>query len=208
MTEPRELFYPNRMGRIILLSMEEVMGKNGVHALLKLASLPGFLDQYPPDTAERAFPFSTVSSLTTTLEQMYGPHGGRGLALRIGRACFNRGIRQYGSQIGVTETAFRLLPLPAKINAGAQAFAGLFNTFTDQKVRLEEDGNTLLWHIEQCPLCWGRHTHEPVCHLAVGLLQEALYWLSGGKVFSVEEKTCIAAGDDTCTIAIDQTPIF
>ncbi len=208
MTEHHELFYPNRMGRIILLSMEEVMGKNGVHALLKLASLPGFLEQYPPDTAERAFPFSTVSSLTATLEQMYGPHGGRGLALRIGRACFNRGIRQYGLQIGVMETEFRLLPLPAKINAGAQAFAGLFNTFTDQKVRLEEDGNTLLWHIEQCPLCWGRHTHEPVCHLAVGLLQEALYWLSGGKVFSVEEKTCIAAGDGTCTIAIDQTPIF
>jgi predicted hydrocarbon binding protein len=208
MTEHHELFYPNRMGRIILLSMEEVMGKNGVHALLKLAALPDLLDRYPPDTAERAFPFSTLSNLTATLEQMYGPHGGRGLALRIGRACFNRGIRQYGSEIGVTETAFRLLPLPAKLNAGAQAFAGLFNTFTDQKVRIEEDGHTLLWHIEQCPLCWGRHTHEPVCHLAVGLLQEALYWLSGGKVFSVEEKTCIAAGDAACTIAIDQTPIF
>ncbi|MFZ5883813.1 MAG: V4R domain-containing protein [Chloroflexota bacterium] len=208
MTEPQEFFYPNRMGRIILLSMEEVMGKNGVHALLKLASLHSLLDHYPPDTAERAFPFSTVSSLTATLEQLYGPHGGRGLALRIGRACFNHGIRPYGGQMGITETAFRLLPLPAKISAGAKAFAALFNTFTDQKVRIEEDNGTLLWHIERCPLCWGRHTHEPVCHLAVGLLQEALYWLSGGKVFNVEEKTCIAAGDDTCTIVIDQTPIF
>ena len=37
--------------------------------------------------------------------------------------------------------------------------------------------------------------YDPVCHLAVGLLQEALYWVSGGKVFNVEEKTCIAAGD-------------
>lgn len=208
MTEPQEFFYPNRMGRIILLSMEEVMGRNGVHALLKLASLPSLLDHYPADSAERAFPFSTISSLTATLEQLYGPHGGRGLALRIGRACFNNGIRQYGAQMGVTEMAFRLLPLPAKISAGAKAFAGLFNTFTDQKVRIEEENGVLLWHIEQCPLCWGRHTHEPACHLAVGLLQEALYWLSGGKVFSVEEKTCIAAGDAACTIAIDTTPIF
>jgi predicted hydrocarbon binding protein len=208
MTDSQSFFYPNRMGRIILLSMEEVMGRNGVHAVLKLASLHSLLDNYPADDSERTFPFSTVSSLTNTLEQIYGPHGGRGLALRIGRACFNNGIRQYGTQMGITEMAFRLLPLPAKINAGAKAFAELFNRFTDQKVRVEQDGNTLLWHIERCPLCWERHAHEPVCHLAVGLLQEALYWLSGGKVFNVEEKTCIAAGDETCTIVVDQSPIF
>ena len=48
---------------------------------------------------------------------------------------------------------------------------------------------------------------EPVCHLAVGLIQEALYWVSGGKVFNVEETTCIAVGSPVCTIAIEQTPI-
>jgi predicted hydrocarbon binding protein len=208
MTDHSSFFYPNRMGRIILLSMEEVMGRNGVHAILKLASLSSLLDNYPADNSERAFPFSTVSSVTDMLEQVYGPHGGRGLSMRIGRACFNNGIRQYGTQMGITEMAFRLLPLPAKVSAGAKAFAGLFNTFTDQKVRVEEEGDKLLWHIERCPLCWERHAQEPVCHLAVGLLQEALYWLSGGKVFNVEEKTCIAVGDETCTIVIDQSPIF
>ncbi len=208
MSEPQSFFYPNRMGRIILLSMEEVMGRTGVHALLKLASLTSLLGNYPADNNESAFPFSTVSNMTDMLEQIYGPHGGRGLALRIGRACFNNGIRKYGTQMGITEMAFRLLPLPAKVSAGARAFAELFNSLTDQKVRVEEEGDKLLWHIERCPLCWERHTQEPVCHLAVGLLQEALYWLSGGKVFNVEEKTCIAAGDETCMIVIDQSPIF
>ena len=103
--------------------------------------------------------------------------------------------------------AFRLLPLPSKLHAGASAFAELFNNFTDQRVRVEEEDGTILWHIERCPLCWERKAQDPVCHLAVGLLQEALYWLSGGKVFNVEEKTCIAAGDQTCTIVIDQAPL-
>jgi predicted hydrocarbon binding protein len=94
------------------------------------------------------------------------------------------------------------------VNAGAKAFAELFNVFTDQKVRVDDDNGKLYWHIERCPLCWERSAKEPVCHLAVGLLQEALYWLSGGKVFNVEEVTCIAAGDETCTIVIDQSPIF
>jgi len=184
------------------------MGRNGVNAVLNLASLSSLIENYPLDNNEPGFSFPTVSSLTENLEQLYGPHGGRGLALRIGRACFNYGVRQYGVQMGLTEMAFRLLPLPAKLNAGAAAFAELFNKFTDQKVRIEEEDGRLLWHIERCPLCWERHATEPVCHLAVGLLQEALYWLSGGKVFNVEEKTCIAVGDPTCTIVIDKTPIY
>jgi predicted hydrocarbon binding protein len=207
MTKPETFYYPNRMGRIILLSMEEVMGRSGMHALMKLAQLPEFVEAYPPDTTDLAFPFQSLSRITDVLEQVYGPHGGRGLATRIGRACFSYGMRQYGLQLGLTEMAFRLLPLPQKLNAGAQAFAGLFNNFTDQRVRVEIESGKILWHIDRCPLCWERKSQDPVCHLAVGLLQEALYWLSGGKVFNIEEKTCMAAGDDTCTLVIDQTPI-
>jgi len=201
-------YYPNRMGRIILLSMEEVMGRNGVNAILKLASLPSLMEAYPSDDAKLAFPFTTLSNITDMLEHAYGPHGGRGLALRVGRACFNYGVRQYGTRLGLTEMAFRLLPLPLKVNAGARIFAELFNNYTDQRVRVEEDDGKLFWHIDRCPLCWERKAQDPVCHLAVGLLQEALYWLSGGKVFNVEEQTCIAAGDATCTIVIDQSPIY
>lgn len=208
MTSPEIFYYPNRMGRIILLSMEEVMGRNGVNAILKLASLSSLMEAYPSDDTELAFPFNTLSSITDTLEHAYGPHGGRGLALRVGRACFNYGVRQYGTQLGLTEMAFRLLPLPMKVSAGARVFAELFNNFTDQRVRVEEEHGKLLWHIDRCPLCWERKAQDPVCHLAVGLLQEALYWLSGGKVFNVEEQTCIAAGDAACTIVIDQTPIY
>jgi predicted hydrocarbon binding protein len=208
MINTQQYYYPNRMGRIILLSMEEVMGRTGVNAVLHLAELPSLIENYPPDNTSLDFSFSTVSHLTQILEQAYGPHGGRGLALRIGRASFNYGVRQYGTQMGLTEMAFRLLPLPAKLHAGAKAFAELFNKFTDQQVRVEMEDGKILWHIDRCPLCWERKTHEAVCHLAVGLLQEALYWVSGGKVFNVEEQTCIAAGDPACTIVIDQAPIF
>ena len=83
--------YPNRMGRIILLSMEEVMGHNGVNAILKLGSLSSLIENYPPDNTELNFSFPTVNLLTEMLEHMYGPHGGRGLSLRVGRACFNYG---------------------------------------------------------------------------------------------------------------------
>ena len=202
-----EYFYPQRMGRIVLQGMEEIVGRNGVHAVLNLASHGEFIENYPPANSERSLPFKLVSDLHVALEQAYGPRGGRGLALRMGRAAFAYGLREYGSQLGLTEMAFRLLPLPTKMHVGAKAFADLFTRHTDQVVRLEETDTHLFWHIERCPLCWERHTHEPVCHLAVGLLQESLYWVSGGKIFNVEEILCIARGDPSCTISIEKAPI-
>ena len=200
-------FYPLKMGKIILLGMQEVMGVNGVDAILRLAPLENFTQNSPQVNAEHSLSFETMSLLQSTLEQAYGPRGGRGLALRVGRACFKHGLKEYGSMLGLTEIAFRLLPLPTKLHTGAKAFADLFNKHTDQKVHVEDKDNKIFWHIERCPLCWERKAEEPICHLAVGLLQEALYWVSGGKVFNVEETACIARGDTACTIVIDQIPL-
>jgi predicted hydrocarbon binding protein len=200
-------FYPPKMGRIMLLGMEEIMGRAGVDAVLHLSSLENLIQDSLQLTVERPFSFETVSLLQRTLEQVYGPHGGRGVALRIGRACFKYGLKEYGSMLGLTEMAFRLLSLPLKLHIGAKTFADLFNKHTDQRVSVEEENNKILWHIERCPLCWERKAEEPTCHLAVGLLQESLYWLSGGKIFNVEETTCIAKGDAVCTLVIDTTPL-
>ena len=202
-----EYYYPQRMGRIILLAMEEVLGREGGHSILRLASLAPQPENLPAARSEKTFSFDAVSRLMESLEQAYGPQGGRGTALRIGRACFQYGLREYGSMLGLTQMAFRLLPLSSKFDAGSKSFADLFNKHTDQVVRVEQQAGRLLWHIERCPLCWGRHTTEPVCHLAVGLLQESLYWLSSGRIFNVEETACIARGDPACTIVIDKTPI-
>jgi len=202
-----EYFYPERMGRIILMAMEEVLGREGVRTIVNLASLPPYTEEYSAASSEKKFPFKAVTRLQESLEQVYGPQGGHGTALRIGRACFQYGLREYGSLLGITGTAFRLLPLSTKIHTGARSFAELFNTQTDQRVRLEEKDGKLYWIIERCPLCWERQAADPVCHLAAGLLQEALYWLSGGKIFNVEEIACLARGDPACTILIDQTPL-
>lgn len=200
-------YYPNRMGRIILESLEEVVGKNGLNAVLNLAGRSDLIDNFPPSDSKLDFSFATLGGLLENLEHAFGPRGGRGLAIRTGRVAFKYGMREFGLQLGLTETAFRLLPLGAKIRAGGQALANLFNKETDQRVTIIDEDEKLLWVIERCPMCWERHSDEAVCHLAVGLLQESLYWLSGGKIFHVEETHCIAKGDSTCTIEIDQTPL-
>ena len=200
-------YYPNKIGRIILLAMEEIMGRNGVNAVLNLAKMRHLINNYPPNNFDKQFNFNEVAAIQQALEDMYGPRGGRGLALRAGRACFKYGLKEFGPVLGIADLAFRLLPLNMKLKVGAEVFADTFNKYSDQRVRLGEEDDRILWHNELCPICWGRKTDTPCCHLAVGIIQEALYWVSGGKNFSVQEIACTACGDGICTIAIDKKPL-
>jgi predicted hydrocarbon binding protein len=200
-------YYPNKMVRIILMAMEEVMGRNGVNAVLNLAQLKNLVNNYPPNNFERQVTFAELGRLMASLDQMYGPRGGRGLALRAGRACFKYGLKEFGPVLGIADLAFRLLPLHMKLKVGADVFSETFNKFSDQVVRLGEMEDRFLWEIVRCPVCWGRHAEAPCCYLAVGILQEALYWVSGGKNFEVYETTCVAQGDETCTIVIEKRPL-
>ncbi|PWH15990.1 MAG: 4-vinyl reductase [Anaerolineae bacterium] len=200
-------YYPDRMGKIILQAMEEILGRNGLHAILNLASLSDLSTCILHREYDQALSFATISHLHSTLERFYGPHGGRGVALRIGRACFQHGLREFGPLHGLTDLTFRLLPMQTRFETGAAALADIFNKHSDQRVRLENKDTFLLWHIERCPLCWERTTDSPCCQMAVGLLQESLYWMSGGKYYRVEEIACLACGDAACTILIEKKPM-
>ncbi len=200
-------YYPNKMGRLVLLAMEEIIGRTGINAILNLSGLSQYINNYPPNNLDLQFSFNNLSEILLSLEDLYGARGGQGLALRSGRACLKYGLREFGPFLGVNDLAFRLLPLHMKLRVGAEAFALSFNELTDQVVRLEEEIDRFLWIIERCPLCWNRKADGPACHLAVGILEESLLWVSGGRHFTVEEITCIAAGDPTCTISIDKEPL-
>lgn len=203
---PVTYYYPNKMGRIILQALEETLGHKSATAVLEQAKLPQWIHHLPPNDLERQFSFEQVGSIQRSLDDLYGLRGGRGLAVRSGRTCFKYGLREFSSLLGLADPAFRLLPLSQKLHTGAALFAEAFNRFSDQRVHLEEDERNLYWHIQRCPVCWGRSSPEPICHLAVGILEEALYWVSGGRQFCVTETHCIARGDPACTIQIDKQP--
>jgi hypothetical protein len=125
-------YYPNKMGRIILLAMEEVMGRNGVNAVLNLAKLRHLVNNYPPNNFDRQFPFEELGAIQQALDEMYGPRGGRGLSLRAGHMCFKFGLKEFGPVLGIADLAFRLLPLGMKLKVGFEVLAETFNKFTDQ----------------------------------------------------------------------------
>ena len=202
------LFYPNKIARIYIKAMEDVMGVNGLNAVLNLAGLGKYVGNYPPDNLNKEFDFAEFTALNAGLEEMYGPRGGRGLALRAGRACFSQGLKNFGALAGVGDMAFKVLPLQAKLKMGIPAMAAIFSQFSDQKSDVEEYDDHFIYYIRDvCPVCYNRIADKPLCHSAVGLLQEGLRWVSGGHEFRVFENACIACGDEHCIFTIYKEPI-
>jgi len=201
------LFLPNKIGRILLLSLEEVIGHNGVNAVLNVAELPHLIPNLPPNTLDREFAFDDLGRIHQALDRLYGQRAGSGLALRTGRAAFKHALREFGPMLGMTELSYRLLPLHMKLKSGLEGTAGILNRHTDQTVHLEETPDAYLFHLDVCPLCWGRHLDQPGCHLAIGFFQEGLGWMSGGKNFLVEETACAARGDPGCVLRIVRQPL-
>ena len=201
-------YYPNRIALIILQALEDVMGKNGLNAILNLAHLNDIIDNYPPSNLEREFDFADFSSLSVGLEEMYGARGGRGLGLRAGRSAFADALRNFGAMAGAGDLAFKVLPLKAKLKVGVPAMAKILSQVSDQETTVENHGEEYHYIIHRCPVCWGRTEEDkPVCAISTGLLLEGLKWVSGGSEFDVKETECIAKGDEVCKFIIQKEPI-
>ena len=206
--DPSGLFYPNRFGLILFNALEEIMGRNGLNAILNMAGLSQFIDNPPPDLMDKGFDFAYISALNRALEEMYGPRGGRGLQLRLGRVLFAQGLSNFGALVGASDLAFKVLPLDAKLRFGLPAVAKVFDSLSDQTSYVKDAApDHFMYTIDRCSMCWGRTVDRPGGFIAAGIIEESLRWLSGGRTFRVDQLTCMGMGHDNCGFAVYKEPI-
>lgn len=203
--EPR--FYPNKIGRLTLLSLEDVMGRNGVNALLNLAGMKHLVNNYPSNDLRREFPFRDLSGIMEAMTVMYGARGSRGMELRAGRYAFNLGFKEFGPLLGMADLALKLMPMTMKMKIALNATAQVFDRFTDQPTKVEERKGQFIYTVEKCPVCWGRTMEKPACFIAQGIIEEAVNWVTGGRNFKVDQTESYGAGDSHCVWIIDKEPI-
>jgi predicted hydrocarbon binding protein len=195
-------YYPNKMVRIYLTAIEEMIGPEAMKAVLNLAGLSQFIEVYPPNNMGREVDFAEFSAIGAALEKMYGPRGERGLGLHAGKAIFNQGLTEFGSVSGLGELAFKAVSPNTKLKISLKGMAEAFNKFSDQQTRVEETDNHFVYTIQRCPVCWGRTSPRPICYIATSTIQASLHWLSEGHYFEVEEVACCANGNETCIFHI------
>lgn len=202
------LYYPNRLVRALFQALRETAGPSSLGSVLDIAGLVGrYEHDLPPDNFQPALDFVELAAFNYALEEVYGARGGRGIALRTGTAFFEHGIKGIGVLKGVTTPEFAMLPAEAQAQISLMGLASVFNTYTDQKCRLEESPATLHFIANPSPFAWDRISDKPVCHLMVGGIQACLRWATGGYEFAVYEVACRSTGADECVFQIAKKPI-
>ncbi len=204
--EKSGFYYPNKIGRIYLLAIEEMIGPEAMQSVLNLANLSNLIGHYPPNNMGREFDFADFSAIGAALEKMYGARGERGLGLHAGKASFIHGLKEFGSD-ELSNLALKAIPPNVKLKIGVRAMAETFGKFSDQLTTVEETDQYFVYTIHRCPVCWGRTSSRSICYAAAGILQAGLHWVSGGQDFRVEEVACHAAGDEACVFHIHKDPL-
>jgi predicted hydrocarbon binding protein len=203
---PEERLMPNANLRILLEAIEEVMGENGAKAVLNAGGLSRFVDNYPPDNTEMEASFADYGAAQQAVEDFYGPRGARAMLIRIGRATFQRTLKERPAILGLAGLALKALPMEGRMKLALDNITKAANKDVNLKAHLREEPDAYYYVNEECPCRWRPKHDSPACFVTVGVLQQAMTWATG-KNFKVEEVTCISNGASACVYRIPKEPI-
>ncbi|RPJ46775.1 MAG: hypothetical protein EHM21_08500 [Chloroflexi bacterium] len=192
--------------QILLAGAQEILGTEGMRKIIeRLSSGAGSPKDMSPGWEEK-ISLAQAGPFLRELETLYGATGGRGLALRIGRAVFHYGLKHLGEQAGFRKTEFRLLPAPRRLDNGLRTLARIVGDECNSSVAVSDEGTHWLWRMDRRPNDPGPQMGDP-CYLIAGLLQEFTAWAGGGRFYRVVETECQAAGCPACVYQIEKKPL-
>src|SRR5512145_899056 len=193
----------NSLVRQALTSAQEVMGDNGLNAVLRTSGLERFIGNFPPNNLEPSIQASQYARLNQAIEEFYG-RAGKGMLRRIGKASFQYGVREQAALLGVAGVALKLLPERQRIKF---IFNGMVDALKKSNPEVnawvDESGDRLAYVEATCAICNGRHSEMPICYLYVGSITEAVQWATG-KEHEVVETHCLAKGDPYCRFEVGE----
>jgi predicted hydrocarbon binding protein len=201
MTAREDATIINSLVRQALTSAQEVMGDNGLNAVLRTSGLERFIGNFPPNNLEPSIQASQYAQLNRAIEDFYG-RGGKGMLRRIGKASFQYGLREQSALLGVAGVALKLLPEKQRIKFILNGMAdALKKSNPEVNAWIDESGDRLAYIEATCAICHSRHSETPICYLYIGSIAEAVHWATG-KEYEIRETHCLAKGDEYCRFEV------
>jgi predicted hydrocarbon binding protein len=201
MNEQAEL--ENKAFRVILLGVEEVVGKGGTETILRQAGLAQYIHNYPPsDKGHGGHKPQYMTQINHALFDVYGRRGARAILMRTGRGRARNAIEENGALATAIRFATKLLPRHTKVKMALDTSAKEYSEQLSTTVKIEDDGEYLYWEDSMCGNCIDWRSEQPVCYTTVGFIHGLLAWLLEDENFKVEEITCRAKGDAVCRYRI------
>ena len=193
--------------RTLFMAIEQVMGVNGIKAVLNFGGLKRFIDHYPPNTLEKEVSYFDYAEAQQAVEDFYGQRGARGFMLRIGRATFRFALEEQPAILGLAGLALKLLPAELRMKLILNRIAKGAGETLDMPTHVEETPEYYIYVVKDCPCRYRKRTLKtPCCYVTVGGLMEAMRWATGVE-HNVTEYNCINVGDDACRYRVEKKAV-
>lgn len=180
----------NLVIRMVLDSTEEIIGTNGLKAVLNYAGLISFFENKPDYSFEKNYTDQEYGKLTASWYKVLGTSGGKAVFRMIGKAS---GKRSIGT--GLFES-LKDLPPQEKLFKMVELFA-----LGTGRGTASRDGATVIYDNPGCTACADITSDTEVCTGLNGVFDEYAAWAGVTGVRTVET-TCKAKGDASCRYEI------
>lgn len=194
--------FPNKIMAVLLQALDELMGTNGLHALLNAAGLKQWTSTPPTTNDKQEIDFSQVAALTRTLVDLYGEKGSQSLMRPANKKLFDELWSADPNFEFTQDQEFLTLDRDLRLKRGIRVFSDLLNSISDVDSRVEDHPTGVQFILGRCPYCWGEAGTQTQCLSFIGLLERAIQKVAGDNPFKIEEVDCIRSGDDTCTFTV------
>ncbi len=189
----------NKGFRVILAGVEDVVGKNGMAAVLRQAGLTQYVNNYPPSDMEYGgHRLSYMSQINHALFEIYGPRGARAILQRVGRGRWKSALEENAKLAHATKLAIKLLPRRLQMRIALDTAARTYNEQLNAAVKIVEEDGRFSWQDHQCGNCMNWHGDSPVCYTTAGFVFGLVAWAVDSEEIKVEEVACCAKGDNVC----------
>jgi predicted hydrocarbon binding protein len=197
MTERLELV--NKGFLVILLGVEDVVGKRGMAALLRQADLVQYIDHYPPSNeGYGGHQVVYMSRINHALFDIYGPRGARAILQRVGRERWKNAVEENGALASATKVALKFLPRRRQVKLALDIASKAYGEQLNTSIKVGEDGEGFFWQDLSCGNCVDWQSDKPVCFTTAGFVYGLVAWATESENHKVEEVACHARGDAAC----------
>jgi len=191
---------PPRFFRLFLETINAELGAKTLAVVLEKVDLdPLLIDPEAVSHLTSLAAAETYARIQHGLRLYYG-RGARGTLLRIGRILWGRLLESASIPEKAQAQLARSLPTTLRLKAILELLARFMREKSaDVTVHTLDLDLLLADHVGATAV--GQKENAPICIVTLGLVQEALMWVSSHE-YDVEEISCRATGGDTCEFKI------
>ena len=196
---------PNSLMYIMLLTLEEILGINGLNSLLNHTKLTKYRDNFPPNDDKLGVPEGEFTRIIGGVIDLFGERGARSLMYNAGRKGFQVILEENPALFGLVGLGLKVLSKKKRLEKLYAISSKETNKIFGENQRFYVSDEGFVFEIYDCFWCKGLKSDGPICFGELGWDAEAAKWATGDE-HDVKEVLCRAKGDDICKFVISLEP--